>query len=87
MPMPTTQSGQALIEVTVLSDIRSVAQKAAAIIAKDARDAVDTRGRFTFAVSGGHTPWVMLRALTAEEVPWQYARTPIAAAQSAHRGD
>src|SRR5262249_21938071 len=27
-------------------------------------------GRFTLAVSGGHTPWQMLRALAREEVPW-----------------
>ena len=71
MAISTTHSGQALIKITVLSDIRSVAQKAAAIIAKDARDAVDARGRFTFAVSGGHTPWVMLRALVKEDVPWK----------------
>jgi len=31
---------------------------------------VKERGRFTFAVSGGHTPWVMLRELAGEEVPW-----------------
>ena len=28
-------------------------------------------GRFTMAVSGGHTPWLMLRALANEEVPWE----------------
>jgi len=29
------------------------------------------RGRFVLAVSGGHTPWQMLRALAKEEVPWK----------------
>ena len=29
------------------------------------------RGRFIVAVSGGHTPWQMLRALAGEEVPWE----------------
>ena len=29
------------------------------------------RGRFVVAVSGGHTPWQMLRALASEEVPWK----------------
>ena len=28
------------------------------------------RGRGTFAVSGGQTPWRMLRALAGEEIPW-----------------
>ncbi len=28
------------------------------------------RGRFVLAVSGGHTPWIMLRALAQEDIPW-----------------
>jgi 6-phosphogluconolactonase len=47
-----------------------VAREAAAIIAADARAAVAERGRFIMAVSGGHTPWVMLRDLAQDEVPW-----------------
>ena len=35
-----------------------------------ARAAVTARGRFMVAVSGGRTPWVMLRALAAQDVPW-----------------
>ena len=54
----------------VLKDANSVAQAAAATIAADARVAVAARGRFTLAVSGGHTPWIMLRALADEDVPW-----------------
>ena len=27
-------------------------------------------GRFIMAVSGGHTPWTMLRALAAQDLPW-----------------
>ena len=45
----------------------SVAQRAAAIIAAEARTAVAARGRFVMAVSGGHTPWLMLRALASAE--------------------
>src|SRR5262249_17422730 len=48
----------------------SVAQKAAAVIAEEARTSVAARGRFVMAVSGGHTPWLMLRALADEDVPW-----------------
>jgi 6-phosphogluconolactonase len=28
------------------------------------------RGRFVMAVSGGHTPWLMLRRLAMDDVPW-----------------
>jgi 6-phosphogluconolactonase len=48
-----------------------VARAAAAVIAADARAAVAARGRFIMAVSGGKTPWIMLRALAGEEVPWR----------------
>jgi 6-phosphogluconolactonase len=53
-----------------LADADAVANKAAAIIAAEARDAVAARGRFVMALSGGHTPWKMLRALAGEKVPW-----------------
>ncbi len=59
-----------MLPLDVREDADSVAQAAAAVIAKDARAAVAARGRFTLAVSGGHTPWVMLRALADEDVPW-----------------
>lgn len=55
----------------ILEDADSVARAGAAAIAADARAAIASRGRFSFAVSGGHTPWIMLRALAAEDVPWQ----------------
>src|SRR5215471_18196520 len=54
----------------VLADPQATAERAAAIIASDARVAVAARGKFAMAVSGGHTPWVMLRALANEDVPW-----------------
>ena len=54
----------------VLKDADSVARAAAKMIAADAREAVSARGRFTLAVSGGHTPWIMLRGLAEEDVPW-----------------
>jgi len=57
-------------KMEVLADANSVAQEAARIIAVEARAAVAERGRFIVAVSGGRTPWVMLRALADEEMPW-----------------
>ena len=47
-----------------------VAQRAAEVIAAEARAAVDARGRFAMAISGGRTPWIMLRALAATDMPW-----------------
>jgi 6-phosphogluconolactonase len=56
--------------VEVLEDADAVARRAAAVIAGEARAAVAARGCFFVAVSGGRTPWQMLRALACEEVPW-----------------
>lgn len=57
--------------IQVFSDADTVAKEAARIIASEARAAVTARGRFIMAVSGGKTPWQMLRALVGEEVPWK----------------
>ena len=54
----------------MLPDADAVAQRAAAFIADAARDAVAARGKFTFAVSGGRTPWQMLHLLAALPMPW-----------------
>ena len=59
------------MNIEILPDADAVAQKAATIIAADARAAVTARGRFIMAVSGGHTPWQMLRALAGQDVPWE----------------
>src|SRR4051794_27706147 len=53
-----------------LPDADAVAHRAAETIAHDARVAVEARGRFTIAISGGRTPWAMLRVLGSLEVPW-----------------
>jgi 6-phosphogluconolactonase len=58
------------MKIEVLADPDAVAKRAAGLVAEHARAAAAQRGRFTFAVSGGHTPWVMLRELAGEEVPW-----------------
>ncbi|GAK50591.1 6-phosphogluconolactonase [Candidatus Moduliflexus flocculans] len=59
------------MEITIYPDAEAVAQAAAAMIAVMARADVAERGRFVMAVSGGKTPWQMLRALGREDVPWQ----------------
>src|SRR6202011_809763 len=58
------------MKLEVFDDADSVARAAAAAIAVDARGAIASRSRFTIAVSGGHTPWIMLRALATEDIPW-----------------
>src|SRR2546427_1203439 len=58
------------MNIEVLENDSSVAQRAAAIIAGDARAAIAARGRFLMAVSGGHTPWLMLRALATADLTW-----------------
>jgi 6-phosphogluconolactonase len=59
------------MKTEVFPDADAVALAAARLIAKEARDAVATRGKFVMAVSGGKTPWVMLRDLAKEDVPWE----------------
>src|SRR5262249_46647562 len=59
------------MKIEILTDANAVARKAAEIIAAEARSAVAERGRFVMAVSGGRTPWQMLRALASEKVPWE----------------
>jgi 6-phosphogluconolactonase len=58
------------MKIEVLTDSEAVAKKAAKVIAVEASTAVAARGRFIMAISGGRTPWQMLRALADEPVPW-----------------
>jgi 6-phosphogluconolactonase len=59
-----------LLNIEVLADSDSVARKAASVIVDEAWEAVAARGRFMMAVSGGHTPWIMLRQLADAGIPW-----------------
>lgn len=54
----------------ILPDPEAVARRGAGLLAAAARDAVARRGRFLLAISGGTTPWRMLRLLASEDVPW-----------------
>lgn len=55
----------------VLGDADAVAGRGAEIVSAAARGAIAARGRFSFAVSGGRTPWAMLRALAGVVLPWE----------------
>jgi 6-phosphogluconolactonase len=58
------------MNIEVLKDSESAAERAASVIADYAQEAIGSRGSFIMAVSGGHTPWIMLRRLAAAQIPW-----------------
>ena len=58
------------LEVEILPDPQTAAERGAEVIAAAAREAVEERGRFTMAVSGGRNPWAMLAALHGR-MPWE----------------
>ncbi|HUB41573.1 MAG TPA: 6-phosphogluconolactonase, partial [Streptosporangiaceae bacterium] len=57
-------------DLDVSLDAGAVAAGGAGYVARLARTKVSERGRFTFAVSGGHTPWAMFAELKSEDMPW-----------------
>jgi 6-phosphogluconolactonase len=60
------------MNVEIFPDDESTAEAAAKFVATEARAAVAARGKFVMAVSGGRTPWIMLRALANEDISWQH---------------
>lgn len=62
------------MNIRIFSDAAAVVTAGAAFIADSARSAVETRGAFTLALSGGRTPGVMLQALAHQDVPWRHIR-------------
>jgi 6-phosphogluconolactonase len=62
------------MKIEVFSDDEATARAAATFIAAEAGAAVAARGQFVMAVSGGHTPWMMLRALANEDLPWEHVQ-------------
>lgn len=57
-------------ELRQFDDDTVLASSAASYVAKQARQAIAARGVFTFAVSGGRTPWAMFAELTTSAMPW-----------------
>jgi len=58
------------MEIVIQDDAAGVARAGAELVARAAREAIAARGAFLFAVSGGHTPWEMMRELVGEDVAW-----------------
>jgi 6-phosphogluconolactonase len=71
----------------VFADVDTAARQAAAFVAQRAAAAVDARGRFLLAVSGGHTPWLMLRALAERPIAWPQVHVVQADERVAPAGD
>lgn len=71
----TTESPDPLgIPIEILPTAESVAERAAEVIVAHAEAAIAERGRFVLALSGGRTPWLMLRALATSKLPWSAVR-------------
>ena len=60
-----------MLRLELVEDAEAAAHGAAGLIADAARVATAERGRFSFAVSGGRTPWRMLSLLADEDLPWE----------------
>jgi 6-phosphogluconolactonase len=59
------------IDLVVAADDRAAARRAAELIAGAGQAAVADHGSFSFAMSGGRSPWTMLAVLgELEEMPW-----------------
>lgn len=58
------------LRVEVCPDADAVARRGAEYVAEQAGAANADHGRFTFAVSGGHTPWEMFARLVGMQVEW-----------------
>ncbi|GAA0880365.1 6-phosphogluconolactonase [Algoriphagus jejuensis] len=59
------------MEIRTFQSAGEVAKEAAALIATRIREQVAKKGFFTLAISGGRTPWEMIRELAEEDLPWE----------------
>jgi 6-phosphogluconolactonase len=62
------------IETKVFPDDRAASSYAAELIASTGQEAIDDKGEYDLALSGGKTPWAMIGLLgDMEEMPWEDA--------------
>lgn len=62
------------IETHVFPDDRAASRYAAELIASTGQEALDDKGEYDLALSGGKTPWAMIGLLgEIEEMPWEDA--------------
>jgi 6-phosphogluconolactonase len=58
------------MKIEIFPDVTATANAAAVYLAAESRAANNARRTFLAAFSGGSTPWLMLRALSREQVTW-----------------
>ena len=75
------------MRLKIAHDAGSAANIAAAEVARTCADAVALRGRALVALSGGETPWLMLRELCHFDLPWQKIFVAQVDERVAPRGD
>ncbi|MEQ7009739.1 6-phosphogluconolactonase [Actinopolymorpha sp. B17G11] len=59
-------------DLEVFGDPAAVAAAAADHVVRRSREAIADHGRFTCAVSGGHTPWAMFAELARRDIAWNH---------------
>jgi 6-phosphogluconolactonase len=59
------------MEIRQCNSADDVATAGANFIDARAKESISERGQFTIALSGGSTPWVMLRELVRHDLPWE----------------
>lgn len=59
------------MEIRTFQSADEVAKEAAIYIADRIRENIAKKGFFTMAISGGRTPWAMIKALAQEDLPWE----------------
>ena len=59
------------MEIRTFQSREDVAKEAAIFIADRIRENIIKKGHFTFAISGGRTPWAMIKELAKEDLPWE----------------
>jgi len=60
------------VEIVVFPNAETVARRAAEFVSEIAAMAITARGQFTFASSGGKTPWLMFEHLTKHDLKWKH---------------
>jgi 6-phosphogluconolactonase len=59
------------MEIRTFESADEVAKEAANYIADRIRENIVLKGSFTMAISGGRTPWEMIKELAKEDLPWE----------------
>lgn len=62
------------MKIDIRADADEAALQGARLLAEHIMMAVAGRGHASVAVSGGHTPWAMLRSLAERKLPWRKLR-------------